>query len=73
MELLLIITIYILSVLLTRWVMIKRIKKRKPYYIHGMWYLPLINILLTIEVLYDNDNINLSQSRFYKWWTGDND
>lgn len=73
MELLLIITIYILSVLLTRWVMIKRIKKRKPYYIHGMWYLPLINIILAIEVLYDNDNINLSQSKLYKWWTGDND
>jgi|LakMenE18May11ns_1017448.scaffolds.fasta_scaffold8743464_1 hypothetical protein len=64
------ITIYLLSVLLTRWVMIKRIKKRKSYYSHSSWYVPLINIILTIQVLYDN--INLSQNKFYKWWTGDN-
>jgi hypothetical protein len=60
------ITIYILSVLLTRWVMIRRIKKRKPYYIHGMWYIPLLNIISIFDVLSDDNEL-------YKWWTGDND
>jgi hydrogenase-4 membrane subunit HyfE len=60
------ITIYLLSVLLTRWVMIRRIKKMKSYYPHTVWYIPLLNIISIIDILRDDNEL-------YKWWTGDND
>jgi hydrogenase-4 membrane subunit HyfE len=63
------ITIYLLSVLLTRWVMIRRIKKMKSYYPHGGWYLPLLNILSIFLILKDD----FDGGKIYKWWTGDND
>jgi uncharacterized membrane protein YidH (DUF202 family) len=66
MIILIIITIYVLSVLLTRWVMIRQMIKMKSYYPHRVWYIPLLNIISIFDVLSDDDE-------FYKWWTGDND
>lgn len=63
----LIITIYVLSVLLTRWVMIKRIKKFKTYYSHGLWYIPILNIISIFNILLDD----FDKSKIYKWWTGE--
>ena len=66
MIILIITTIYVLSVLLTRWVMIRRIKEMKSYYPHKAWYIPLLNIISIFDVLSDDNEL-------YKWWTGDND
>jgi hypothetical protein len=66
MIILIITTIYVLSVLLTRWVMIRQMIKMKSYYPHRVWYIPLLNIIFIFDVLSDDND-------FYKWWTGDND
>jgi hypothetical protein len=66
MIILIITTIYVLSVLLTRWVMIRQMIKMKSYYPHRVWYIPLLNIISIFDVLSDDNEL-------YKWWTGDND
>jgi hypothetical protein len=63
------ITIYLLTVLLTRWVMINSMRKKRWYYPPMLWIIPLANIIFTIKVIFDNSDIQ--QSKIYKWWTGE--
>ena len=65
------ITIYLLSVLLTRWVMINSMKKKRSYYHYEVWTIPLANIICSIKVLYANSNIK--ESKVYKWWIGEDE
>lgn len=88
MTLFLIISLYILSILLSRWFTIKTFKKGIfkiadnfpkmngiTNYV-GLWFIPIINIIIlfiAIFLLFKNKyGENHIFIKIYKWWSGEN-